>query len=192
MILTGAGKIFDEFAPVAPVELRTAFAGGADEGDGEALVVHHGDKRGFAIARQALDPHLTGIHFLDGLEEIQCAARAPGPRAQGSPVLGFAGLAFVAQTDDAFGESGAIVSLNTGGNQDSVAPAPGENLLLPGRRNWIVGLLDKWIGGSAGNLLLVGLQEGPPLVQRRGRRAGGICSGAGGVGESAPESSAEI
>src|SRR6185437_6470551 len=49
VILAAAGEVLDGFAPVAAVEFGAAFAGGADEDDGEALVEGHGDERGFAV-----------------------------------------------------------------------------------------------------------------------------------------------
>ncbi len=58
VVLVGGGYVFDDLAPVAAVELCAALAGGADVGDGETLVVGHGDESGFAVAGVALDSKL--------------------------------------------------------------------------------------------------------------------------------------
>src|SRR5207248_2909194 len=73
------------------------------------------------------------VHGFVGLEIIEGAAGAPGPGTQRSPIIQLARLALVHQTDDAARQAGAIVCLNAGGSDDGIAPAFGQNLLLPGR-----------------------------------------------------------
>src|SRR5205085_8293794 len=99
----GAGEAFYGLAEVAAVELGAAFAGGADEDDGEAWVVGHGDEGGLPVAGDAFDADAFGVDGLIGFEVVEAAGRAPGPGAEGTPVVGLAGLTFVAQADDAFG-----------------------------------------------------------------------------------------
>ena len=122
------------------MQLGAAFAGGADIGDGEARIVGHGDERCLAVAGVAFDADLFGVHGLVGFEIIERAAGAPGPGAQRAPIVGLARLAFVDQADDALRQTGAVVGLNAGGDEVGVAPAFGENLLLPA---W-----DRWAGAA--------------------------------------------
>ena len=96
-----AGEVFNNLAPIAAGKFGAAFAGGTDLGNGETRVICHGDDGGLAIARMALDPDLFGIHGRVGFKIIQRAARAPCPGAQRAPIVRFARLAFVAQTDNA-------------------------------------------------------------------------------------------
>ena len=127
----GAGDVLDQLAEVAAVQLRAALARGADEGDGEALVVGHRDERRLAVARVALDPDLLRVHGLVGLEVVERAARAPRPGAQRAPVVRLARLALVAQADDALRQPRAVVGLDAVGDEDRVAPALRQHLLLP-------------------------------------------------------------
>src|SRR3954471_13390195 len=113
------------------MKISASFAGRANKADCEALVVRHGHKRRFAVTRQAFNPNLFCIHFLGGFKIIESSAGAPGPRAQSAPIIGCAGLAMVTEADDSFSQAGAVISLNSTGNQDRVAPAFGEDLLLP-------------------------------------------------------------
>ncbi len=101
MVLTRRGDVFHQLAPVAPVQLDAALAGGADEADGEALVIRQGDNCRLTIARKALDADLLGVYRLVGLEIIQGAASAPRPGPQRTPIVHLPRLAFVAQADDA-------------------------------------------------------------------------------------------
>src|SRR4029453_2529387 len=121
------------FAEVAAVDLGTALAGGADKANGEALIVRHGDDGRLAVAGQALDADLLGIHGLVRLEVIEGATGTPRPGAQCPPVVHLAWLPLVAQADDAFGQPGTVVGLNAIGEEDGITPALGEHLLLPGR-----------------------------------------------------------
>src|SRR5260370_26520934 len=69
------------------------------------------------------------VHRGVGLEIIQGARGAPGPRPQRTPVIRLARLALVDQADDSLRETGAVISLNTRGVQECVAPTVGEQLL---------------------------------------------------------------
>ncbi len=80
----------------------------------------------------AFEADLPGVDGFIGFKIVEGAAGSPSPRAQGAPIIELAGLAFVDEADDAFGEAGAVVRLNAGGDDGSVAPAFGEKLLLPG------------------------------------------------------------
>src|SRR5213078_1879139 len=93
---------------------------------------HRHDGR-LAVARQPLDADLLRVHRLVGLEVIEGTAGAPGPGPQRAPVVRLAGLALVAQADDAAGQAGAVVGLDTVGHDDRIPPAFGEHLLLPAR-----------------------------------------------------------
>ena len=152
MVFAPAGDIGEQFAEVAPVEARAAKARGGDVGDGEAGVVGHGDEGLLAVARDALQPDLLGVHGGISLQVVEEAARAPGDRAEGAPVVRFTGLALVQQGDNAGGgEARAVVGLDAAGIERGVAPAAREELLLP------VGV------GGAG-----------PIRPAQGRRRGGI------------------
>ena len=133
MIAARAGEVLHQLTEDTAMQLCAAFAGRTDEADGEAPVVGHRHERRFAVARQAFDADLFCVHCLVGFEIIERAARAPSPRTQRAPILRLARLSFVAEADDAFGQSSAIVSLNAGRDENRVTPAFGENLLLPGR-----------------------------------------------------------
>ena len=133
VVLARAGEVLDRFTPVAAVQLGAAFAGRTDEDHGESGVEGHGHQGGLAVARNTFDADMLGIHGLVGFEIIQAARGAPGPGAQGAPVVGFAGLALVHQTDDALGQAGAVVGLNAAGVDGGVTPAVGDQLLRGGR-----------------------------------------------------------
>src|SRR5205823_11820431 len=97
-----------------------------------AVVVRHANDGRLAPTRVAFQRDATGIHGLIGLEVIQGAAGTPGPGAQDTPIVELARLALVDQADDALVQTGAVVGLNAAGVEDGVAPALGQNLLLPG------------------------------------------------------------
>src|SRR5207245_769876 len=99
-----------------------------DQDDGEASVKSHRNQSGLSITRYTFDADLSCIHGRIGFEVIQSASRAPAPRAQRTPVVGLAWLTFVNETDDSFGEAGAIVGLNAVGNDCRVTPTGGEKL----------------------------------------------------------------
>src|SRR5207302_5849130 len=92
----------------------------------------HGDEDSFAVAGVAFEADLLGVHGFVGFKIVEGATGSPSPRAQSAPIIELAGLAFVGETDDAFGEASTVVRLNTGGDDRGVAPAFGEKLLLPG------------------------------------------------------------
>ncbi len=133
VILIDPGHVLDDLAPIASMQFGAAFTGGADVGRPHPRVVGHRDNRRFAVPRVALDGDVLGVYRLVGLEIIDGAARAPGPGAQGAPIVELARLAFVAQADDAEGQPGAVIRLNAARVECGVAPAAGENLLLPRR-----------------------------------------------------------
>ena len=87
MILGGRGDIFDLLTEIAAPNLRSACARRRDETNGEALIIGHGDQRGFSVARKSLDTDLMGIDGLVGLEVIERAARSPGPGSQSAPII---------------------------------------------------------------------------------------------------------
>src|SRR6266568_8280384 len=133
MVSARASEVFHQLAENVAMKLGATFAGRADEADGEAPVVSHRHKRGFAVTRQAFDADLFSVHCLVGFEIVERTARAPRPRAQRAPVIRLARLAFVAKTDDAARQARAVVGLNTRRNENCVTPAFGEHLLLPRR-----------------------------------------------------------
>ena len=133
VVFAGGGEILDGFAEIAAVELGAARAGGADEHHGETRFEGHRDKGGFAEAGDAFDADDFRIYGGIGLEVIKSARGAPGPGAKRTPIIGFAGLTFVAQADDAFGETGAVIGLNAVRSNRGVTPTSGEELLGGGR-----------------------------------------------------------
>ena len=89
----------------------------------------------------AFNGDVVRVDILVGLEVVHEARCSPGPGAEGTPVVELAGLAVVGEADDALGQAGSVVSLERGGVEERVAPAPGEDLLLPGgfllrQRRW--------------------------------------------------------
>src|SRR5205814_145761 len=140
VIFAGASEIFYGFAKIAAVQFGAAFAGGADEHKSETCVECHGDQRGLAVARNAFDADVLGVHSFVGFEIIQAARCSPSPGSQRAPVVRLARLSFVDQSNDSLGEARAIVGLNAYGVDVGVAPAVGDELL-----GW------RWIGArSAG------------------------------------------
>src|SRR5260370_572597 len=97
-----------------------------------ALVVCHTDDCGLARARVALERDALGVHRFVGLKIIQGAAGAPGPGAQGTPIVQLARLTFVDQPDDSLSQTRAVIRLNAAGVEDGIAPSLGQHLLLPG------------------------------------------------------------
>ncbi len=75
---------------------------------------------------------MRGIHRGIGLEIIQCARGAPGPRPQRTPVIRLARPAVVDQPDDPLRETRAVIGLNARGVEEGVAPTVRDQLL--GRR----------------------------------------------------------
>ena len=96
------------------MQLGAAFAGGTNISDGETRFIRHRHERRFAITRVAFEADLFGVHRFVSLEIIQRAARAPGPRTQRAPIIDLARLSFVAEANDAAGQTRAVVSLNAG------------------------------------------------------------------------------
>ncbi len=87
MIFGSGGDVFDLLAEVAAKDLGAAGAGGADEGDGETLVVGHGNERGLSVARETFDADLFGVNGGVGFEIVEGAAGSPGPSAECSPIV---------------------------------------------------------------------------------------------------------
>ena len=111
---------------------------------------------------------LASTDFI-GFEIIEAAAGSPGPGAECAPIVEFAWLAFVDEADDAFGEAVAVVGLDAGGNVDGVAPAFGEELLLP---RWAGGCLLGHFGVELGDALHDFFAEGE--FQHDGDGCGGF------------------
>ena len=101
-VVLAAGEIFDGFAEVVAMEFGAAFAGGCDERDGDARLEGFGDEGGLAVAGDAFDAEFCGVDVRIGIvgEIFDKLGDAPLPGAEGAPVVGFAGLAFVAEADD--------------------------------------------------------------------------------------------
>src|SRR5439155_973052 len=100
VVLAGRGDVLHQLAEVAAVELQAAFAGRADETDGEPLVVRHGDDRRLAVSGEALDTDLLSVHGFVRLEVVERPAGPPRPGAERAPIVELARLALVAQADD--------------------------------------------------------------------------------------------
>src|SRR5262245_26243221 len=78
---------------------------------------------------------LLGINERVLLEEIYQLARTPRPRAERAPVVDFARLTLVDETDDPLPQLvvGAAVGLDAARIEIAVAPAERDGRLLPGR-----------------------------------------------------------
>src|SRR5260370_35263727 len=126
------GDVFDLLAKVAAKGFCAAGARRADKGDGETLIVGHGDESGFSVARETFDGDMFGVDGAVGFEIVERATGTPSPSAECAPIVRRARLAFVDETNDAFGEAGAVVGLYAGGNERGKAPAFGKGLLPPG------------------------------------------------------------
>src|SRR5262249_24647927 len=100
VIFVRTGEIFDGFAKIAAVAFRAGFAGRADEDESEARVEGHGDESGFAVAGNAFDANLFRVHGLVGFEIVKTARCAPRPCTQCAPIVWFACLPLVDQTND--------------------------------------------------------------------------------------------
>ncbi len=138
VVLAGTGHVLDLFAEIAPMQFGAALARRSDEANREALIVGHRDERSLAVPGQSFDADLFRVDGVVSLEVVECAAGAPRPRAQRAPVVHVARLSLVHQADDAVGQARAVVGLHARRNQNGVAPAFGEHLLLPcrPRRRW--------------------------------------------------------
>src|SRR5438874_1129038 len=108
------------------MKFRAAFAGGSDQRDREPRFEGHRDERGFAVTRDAFNADVFRVDRGIGFEIVERAGGAPGPGAERAPVVRLAGLAFVYESDDSFGKSGAVVRLDARGREIRVAPAGGE------------------------------------------------------------------
>src|SRR5579859_1286500 len=131
MVLGHRSQVFNLLAKLASQDLRAAFARGSDKANGETWIVGHGNQRGFSVARKTLDADLPRIHRFVGLQVVQSAAGAPSPGAQRAPIIELARLAFIGQTDNARGQTTAIIGLKAGGDDHRIAPALDQELLLP-------------------------------------------------------------
>src|SRR5882724_9033821 len=136
MVFSRTGYVLHQLAEIAAMQLSPAFPGRADECNGETLIIGHSDDGGLTISRVPFNADFFGIHGFIGKEIIQRAAGAPRPGAECAPVIRLAVLAFVHQPDDALCQSRPIVCLDTVGNENGIAPAFRENLLLPGWGGW--------------------------------------------------------
>ena len=75
------------FAVIAPGERRAQLAGAIRDDRGEAGVLRAGPQNGFTQARETEQNHALRVHVGVGLEIIHGAAGAPGPGADGTPVI---------------------------------------------------------------------------------------------------------
>ena len=80
-VVFAAGEALDGFAVVAAEQRCSAFAGRAYEHHREALIVGHGDERGFAVAGDSFDADVLCVDGGIGLEVVEAAGCAPGPGA---------------------------------------------------------------------------------------------------------------
>ena len=123
------------FSICSPKLRRRIFAAPAPEEPTKAMAkrcVSHGDESGFSVARETFDGDMFGVDGAVGFEIVERATGTPSPSAECAPIVRRARLAFVDETNDAFGEAGAVVGLHAGGNERGITPAFGEDLLLPG------------------------------------------------------------
>ena len=131
VVFAGAGDVFHLFAAIAAIDFRAAFAGRADVGDGEARVVGHGDERRFAVARVAFDADLLGVHGFIGLEIIE-ARLAPQAQARSAPQSSsLRGWPLLTRPMMPCVRPSPLSAWTLVGMIDRVAPAFGEDLLLP-------------------------------------------------------------
>jgi len=66
---------------------------------------------------------MFGVDGGIGLEMVEGARSAPSPGAESAPIVGLAGLTLIDETDDAFGETGAVIGLDAARIDGGVAPA---------------------------------------------------------------------
>src|SRR5260370_26402783 len=111
------GDVFDLLAKGAAKDFGAAGARRADKGDGETLIVGHGDESGFSVARETFDGDMFGVDGAVGFEIVERATGTPSPSAECAPIVRRARLAFVDETNDAFGEASALVGLYPGGHE---------------------------------------------------------------------------
>jgi hypothetical protein len=67
MIFARSGKILHRFAPIAAVQFRAAFSGRSNQSQRKTRIECHGHQRRLAVARNALDPNMPGVHGRIGL-----------------------------------------------------------------------------------------------------------------------------
>src|SRR5437764_7823716 len=129
VVFARAGQGLDGLAEAPPMERGAPFAGGADESHEEAGLEREGHERGFAIAGDAFDPHVSRVHGRVGLEIVQSPRGAPGPGPQRAPIVRLAKPSLVDETDDAACEPGAVVGLDATRVDHGIAPPVLEQLL---------------------------------------------------------------
>ena len=133
VVLARPRQILDLLAEGAAEQLRPAGARRPDEADGEARLVRHRHERGLPVAREPLDAHARAVDRRVGLEVVDGAAGAPGPRPERAPVFEPARLAVVGEANDAPRQPRAVVGLDARGDELGVAPALLEEPLPPRR-----------------------------------------------------------
>src|SRR5207302_4251847 len=132
MVFAGARHVADLLAEIAAEEFGAGFSGRTDVSNGETRIVGHGEECRLAITRVAFQANLFGVDGFIGFKIVEGAAGSPGPSAECAPIIELAGLTFVDETNDAFGEARTVVRLHTYWDEEGIAPAFGKNLLLPG------------------------------------------------------------
>ena len=153
MVFARPGQGLDGLAEAPPMEGGAPFAGGADESHEEAGLEGEGHERGFAVAGDAFDPHVSRVHGRVGLEIVQSPRGAPGPGPQRVPIVRLAKASLVDETDDAACEPGAVVGLDAARVDHGIAPPVLEQLLRgleqerPEGRVALVEIFGRWLAG---------------------------------------------
>ncbi len=152
MVFVFARDVFHKLTIIPAMQLGATFPGGTHEGDGDTLVVGHGDDGCFAIPGMTLNGDVFGIDGPIGFEVVHGAVGAPSPGPQCSPIVGLARLAFVYQANNAFSQTRAVVGLNAGRVQHGEAPTLGKCLCLPAgsRIRALLRRCDRWRPASSG------------------------------------------
>src|ERR1035437_1288539 len=105
-IILAAGEIFYGLAKNVPMQFHPTFAGGTDQAHGNSWFKGFRYDRSLAVAGKSPDADFFRLrHGLRiGFEIIDQLADAPLPRAQRTPIVRLAWLAFIHQADDARGQ----------------------------------------------------------------------------------------
>src|SRR5207302_9359251 len=102
-----AREVFNLLAEITSVRFGAAFSGGTDQHDRKARIKRHGHECSLAKTRHSFNAGTLCVYGFIGFEIVETTRGTPSPRPQRTPIVGFARLALVGQTDDAFRQARA-------------------------------------------------------------------------------------